>query len=154
MLLRKSFFLYTRQMDIKHYIRKRLFQLIAFIFLTNLLAMHFYWYNSIWWFDIPMHFLGGVWLAYCFYFLFYFIDIRRFLISKPFVDRSMVVALASFVVCIGLLWEVFEIGVQKVTFEILATPLDSLSDLLFDLAGGLFVYTRIQKYFGSKENGL
>ena len=43
--------------------RKRLFKiaayLIATLFLLNYAATKLYWYSSIWWFDMPMHLLGG-----------------------------------------------------------------------------------------------
>jgi hypothetical protein len=41
-------------------ISRRLVFLILFIFIFNLGAMKLYWYQSIWWFDMPMHFIGGV----------------------------------------------------------------------------------------------
>ncbi len=49
---------------------------------------------------------------------------------------------------VGLGWEVFEFSLQSVTFAVLATPLDSLSDIFFDLAGGtaavLYVLDQLQ----------
>lgn len=40
--------------------------LILFIWLINTVASSFYWYSAMWWFDIPMHILGGLFLALIF----------------------------------------------------------------------------------------
>ena len=53
--------------------RKLLIRLVLFIFLIfllNYLAMKFYWYSSIWYLDMPMHFLGGAWLGLAYIYLF------------------------------------------------------------------------------------
>jgi lipopolysaccharide/colanic/teichoic acid biosynthesis glycosyltransferase len=48
---------------IKNLVFKRSAILIAVICLLNAPAMLFYWYSTIWWFDILMHFLGGFFVA-------------------------------------------------------------------------------------------
>src|SRR3989344_6115892 len=42
---------------------KRIVYLIFFIFIVHFFANKFYWYSSIWYFDIIMHFLGGLWVG-------------------------------------------------------------------------------------------
>ena len=55
--------------------RKTLFTflslVVVFIFFLNFVAGKLYWYSSIWWFDILMHFLGGFWLGLLFLWVFY-----------------------------------------------------------------------------------
>ena len=47
----------------KEKLLKRMTLMVFFIFVINFLAMKFYWYSSLWWFDMPMHFLGGFFLG-------------------------------------------------------------------------------------------
>jgi len=104
----------------------RIISLIFFIFALNLFAMKFYWYYSIWWFDIPMHFLGGFWLGLAI--LWYF----------PIKETSFIsvvkIILGVLVASIG--WEVFEIMVDKTITQNPFNTLDTFSDLCSGLSGG------------------
>lgn len=96
------------------------------MFIINKLAWKFYWYSSIWWFDIPMHFLGGVWLGLFFLYLF----------SRLNFVKSRILLTIFGVLVVGILWEFFETHLNEISkdeFNIL----DTVSDVLFDLAGGL-----------------
>ena len=97
--------------------------LVMGIAIVNTIATKFFWYSSLWWFDMPMHFLGGFFVAGMTAFFFWNNEYR-----------------ALWVLCgvlvVGVGWEVFEIGVDHVTFALSITPIDSLSDIFFDLAGG------------------
>ena len=78
--------------------------LIFIIFLLNYLAMTFYWYSSIWYFDMPMHFLGGIWLGLVSLYLFSLKDFS----FKSFLKIFLVVLL------VGIGWEVFEVLVNRI----------------------------------------
>jgi len=91
----------------------RLVSLIFFIFLLNYLAMKFYWYSSIWYLDMPMHFLGGVWLGLIFIWFFKLNEIRIKVILK----------IILCVLLVGILWEFFENIVNSYIFFIRGTPL-------------------------------
>ena len=106
----------------------RLVLIIFFIFLLNYLAMEFYWYSSIWYLDMPMHFLGGVWLG--------FVSIY-FLLPKE-ISLKFIFKILSIVVFIGAGWEVFEILIDKFVTQDYFNYLDTISDISFDIAGGLF----------------
>lgn len=106
--------------------------LVWAIFALNFLASRFYWYTSIWWFDMPMHFLGGVFLAFIGMLIF-----RAFGFSGLYKNIFFVL---GFIVIIGLFWEFFEVGVDKfILYKSYnnINMLDTLSDLVFDIAGGL-----------------
>lgn len=45
---------------------KTIFVFLIFILAFHAVAFSNYWYWTIWWFDIPMHFFGGAWLAMVF----------------------------------------------------------------------------------------
>ena len=106
----------------------RLATLVFFIFIVNYIAKEFYWYSSIWWFDMLMHFLGGLWLGLVFIWLFFGKEIN----SKLFLKIILGVFL------IGFFWEIFEIIVNNFTIKDSFNILDTISDLCFDVAGGIF----------------
>jgi len=112
-------------MDRKNLI-KYLICLIFFILIVNFFANKFYWYFSIWYFDMFMHFLGGFWAALACLYLF------------PPKDSSFnsILRIWFLVLCIGIGWEVFEILVNDVIIRNPFNPLDTFSDIFFDLAGG------------------
>jgi len=111
----------------------RKFSLAIFgVFLLNLLASVFYLYQSFLWFDMLMHFLGGivvtffaVWLLYHSY------AAWRGTTGKILLINSLVFVL------VGVLWEVMEFGVQHAfnIYGVLATPGDSVSDIICGLIG-------------------
>ncbi|MEK9182686.1 MAG: hypothetical protein AAB809_01255 [Patescibacteria group bacterium] len=111
--------------------RKKLFKhlayLIFFIFLVNFSANKFYWYYSIWYFDIVMHFLGGVWVGLaCIYFF-----------ALDTISFRLIFKILLFVLLIGVSWEIFEFFVNKINVQNPFNVLDTLSDIFLDLAGGL-----------------
>lgn len=106
---------------------KPLIYLIFFILVMNFLANKFYWYSSIWYLDIIMHFLGGLWLGLAFIYLF----------SPQDHSFNSVFKILLFVLLIGVGWEVFEIAVNDVITKNPFNYLDTLSDIFFDLSGGL-----------------
>jgi hypothetical protein len=113
--------------------------LLYFILLAYVIGSFKSWFLTVWWFDIPMHFLGGVWLALLFllYFKKFFVNFDLYKNWRKFFIIS------GFVVFIGIGWEIFEflIGAQM-------TLSDTLGDLFFDFFGGLAVsvlYFRTQK---------
>ena len=106
----------------------RLVFVVFFIFLLNYLALEFYWYSSIWYLDMPMHFLGGFWLGLI---LILFFQIKEF-------SFKSILKIIIGVLLFGFLWEIFEIVINKTTTENLFNILDTISDIFFDFTGGLF----------------
>lgn len=106
---------------------KRLAYLVFFIFLVNFFANKFYWYYSIWYFDMIMHFLGGFWLGLVY--LYFFSPRGSF--SKSILQASL------FVLLLGLGWEVFEFLVNNYIAQNPFDIIDTTSDIFFDLAGGV-----------------
>ena len=108
---------------------KRLTYLILFIFSAHFLANKFYWYVSIWWFDMPMHFFGGFWIGLA---ALYFFGYKK----EDSINFILKILLSVLIVGIG--WEVYEILVNTLMAENLFNYLDTISDISFDLSGGLF----------------
>ena len=102
---------------------------IVVLAVLNLLASVFHWYETLWWFDMPMHFLGGVCVMYV-----------SAIVALPSLKKGM--GIGKYIrtcvisaVMLGILWEVFEFVLYRYAGGPVFVPLDSLSDLLFDLAG-------------------
>ncbi len=106
----------------------RVGSLVLFIFLVNFLAMKFYWYSSIWWFDMPMHFMGGLWLGLVFVWFFW---------GQEF-NYKLVLKIILGVLIVGISWEVFEVLLNNYTIRDPFSTLDTISDVCFDLAGSFF----------------
>jgi hypothetical protein len=102
------------------------------LFIVNSLTMKFFWFQSIWWFDMPMHFWGGfssfLLIAYVFY--------KRFDLHRFSFRGMMTVLLLT--ILVGLLWEVLEYFLYTVLNGSKFDVIDTLSDVFFDIAGGLF----------------
>ena len=106
---------------------KHLVLLMFFIFILDILARQFYWYYSVWYFDILMHFLSGFWVGLFFLYAFY----SRNIFSK----KSLTVIL--YVLVIGILWEVFEFYVHNYMGQDPFNTLDTITDIFLDLLGGV-----------------
>src|SRR3989344_2687814 len=108
----------------------------------NFLAFQNFWYWKIAWFDLLMHFLGGLFVGLSALWLnsqFKKDDQSESSLNKFFVATS-------FALLIGGFWELFEFSTDQYwsahvnlkTLQILQNgQLDSLSDLLFDVIGAL-----------------
>src|SRR4051812_43487253 len=111
----------------KRKLLKAIIILMIFIFSVDTIMVKFHWFFTIWWSDMPMHFLGGLWVGLFFIYVIY----TRNLFMQKF---AMVV---SCVLLMGIFWEAFEFlafnHIGKDSFNIL----DTLSDVFFDVSGGL-----------------
>ncbi len=93
---------------------KLIIGLLIFILSIHILATIYHWYWTVGWFDMPMHFLGGFWVAMAYFWLRnQFKEVR-----PPEIDRQyfggwtslilIIVSCLSFVALIGVLWEFSE----------------------------------------------
>jgi len=134
--------------------RKKLLKLIIylmfFIFIANLLAQKFYWYSSIWYFDMIMHFLGGVWQGLFFIWFFSINDLPLFRLSLDAIDFKLIYKTILFVLLIGVLWEFFEFFTNNYVGHDPFNTLDTISDIFFDLAGGAFAVFYFLFYLSKK----
>ncbi len=104
-----------------------LFGVSAAIALLHAAAIRFYLYWTLPWFDAVVHFLGGLFVAAAFLWL--------FALRFPLLPRGTAAALAALAaVAAGFGWEGFElaIGIPEAAYG-----LDTAVDLAMDLAGGL-----------------
>ena len=131
-------------MDRKKLLKRATF-LVFTIFILNYLANYFYWYSSIPYFDMIMHFLGGFWLVLIYVYLFY-----------PKVPSIFtIVGIVLWVLLIGILWEVFELYFVNYVAENPFNLPDTISDLFFDLLGGFLAFLYyLKRIMVSKESGV
>jgi|SRR3989344_3755043 len=116
---------------------KRLIYLIFLILLVNFTANKLYWYSSIWYLDMIMHFLGGFWVTLTMFYIF----------SPKKVTLALIWKTLLFVLVVGIGWEWYEILVNEIIARNPFNYLDAFSDIAFDLAGGalaiLYLFKRI-----------
>lgn len=114
-----------------------LFLITVFVATLHVTALSLSLYWIIEWFDILMHFLGGVAMAYLALFIFftsgYFKGMSRVK------DNRLVVffIVMMFTATIGLGWELWELftGISSIFLD----KLDTIVDLIMDMLGALFV---------------
>ncbi|MFT5281151.1 MAG: hypothetical protein ACI9AR_000609 [Flavobacteriaceae bacterium] len=133
-------------------LRKNIEQRVAWgivvIFIVNLLAMWLHWYSSMWWFDIPMHFVGGFWLAALFGWLFHSRFFRLWQGSKVWLFFTLSLLLIFTMI---IAWEVFEFSLDSIVKLNIQNIPDALSDVCFGLSGGLlgtlYLYNKYNRYY-------
>ena len=135
------------KVDIKK-LFKTLARLIILIFAFNFIALRLYFYSSVWYFDMIMHFLGGGWLG---------LLVMWIIFSKLFFENislefsfRLINQIVFGVLIIGVSWELYEILVNNIIFKIPFYILDTSSDVFFDLAGGTFAVFYFFFYFFKK----
>jgi len=109
-----------------------LFSLFA-IFHRIALTFSLYWYY--WWFDILMHFWGGILLGL----LFYIVIKSRWFNLKP--KTALIV---SFLLMVTLGWELFEWLIRSISSLNYVT--DTITDVTMGLFGGLLVHIISRTY--------
>jgi len=115
------------------------------VFLFNILLLVFGVYNFLPWFDIPMHFIGGMSIAYFFICLVRFFENRISFNSRFF----EVLAVISFVSLVAVFWEFYEFFVSYFLPNYFSTPQigDTLLDLFLGILGAFFIglFVRIRE---------
>ena len=102
---------------------------LLIVFLLTVLMWVAIWqvlYWRLWWFDIPMHVLGGVWAAVC----------ASWLLARRGETAPLLWCLV-FALAVGVTWEVFEYSEGIAFPQYLSYPIDTAKDLVMDLAGAV-----------------
>lgn len=105
--------------------------IIVFIFdilVNNPLGFYTRW----WWFDIPMHIVGGIVTTFCAYS--FFKRIKKSISLEPFALRCFVFIGSTAIV--GILWEIYEFFASLATGIVMQPSVaDTVGDLANDLIG-------------------
>ena len=123
------YFCYTMRM-LRKKILNRLCVAIVSLFILNELATFFSWYSLAWWFDMPMHFLGGISVFYMAAFI--WAPALKWVPVWRYVYESVITAML-----LGVLWEALELYLHLRYGSPDFILLDSFSDVFFDLSGVL-----------------
>ncbi len=133
------------------YIQNNLIRSILIVFVANTLALFFHWYRLLWWFDMPMHFMGGffcVWLVL-------YINNKFFTKNKGndsiVLNRYLIKNALVWAFIIGLGWEWFEWGADLYTGAMSMHMIDSYSDLFFDMAGAFSAIFMLKYKYESRK---
>lgn len=116
--------------------------LIVLIFVLNTVANIKFLYWELWWFDIMMHFLGGMFVAAASLYLYYHSSYITPLHKGAFFVLVFSLMAATF---IGVLWELFEYSLELIRGEVNSvlfprlTLSDTLGDLVMDMLGALIM---------------
>lgn len=100
--------------------------LVVLVALNTWLGIDNHLYHAIWWWDIPTHFLGGMWAAFGAAWL--------FTLNKKKIILSQCV---GFALSLGIAWEIFEYGANIERSIFMPYWLDTTKDLVVDTLGGL-----------------
>lgn len=113
--------------------------LVMVVFLHWLASLNGF-YETIWWYDIVMHFLGGLWV---FLFVLWIIHTQY---GVRFKKYAFLKNLLFFVFVVGISWEIYELifGFDDLFREgyFLDMPLDLVMDTLGAVSGGFLFYLR------------
>ncbi len=114
--------------------------LIIIIAILNKVALNFFLYWKWWWFDIMMHFLGGLWVGGATLWVYYFSGYFRANQNKKILLWLSIIS----VVVIGVGWEVFEF---VTAIEIFSDGYvgDTILDLIMDTTGAVVAYFMLIK---------
>ncbi|OGD68506.1 hypothetical protein A2811_02795 [Candidatus Campbellbacteria bacterium RIFCSPHIGHO2_01_FULL_34_10] len=136
--MRKELFIFT-------------FILILFIASLNELAVNYYFYWRIWWFDIMMHFLGGLWVGLSALWFYYSSGFSKkggksIFTKEGTVNKRKMFFISLFSgILIGLGWEIFEFIIE-VDFSNNYID-DTLLDLLMDMIGAIMAFVVVSKFY-------
>src|SRR3989338_10005060 len=123
-------------MTIIHVIRLALIVAVLMAFLHGA-ATIFFLYSFYWWFDIPLHFLGGFCAGLIS--LYFYSHLRRGNVREGATSGILLAAIFGTII-VGLGWEVFEYS-AGITFNTVGNHArDTFKDLIVDILGGYGAY--------------
>ena len=111
--------------------------LMLLTFLLQKTAEKFYWYDSLRWFDIGMHFLGGFWVGM--FFVWFFSTVRLPFLRRPIrgMGRQTLGLALLFVLFVAISWEAGEFLTGNYIGQESWSALDTTSDIFWGLVGGV-----------------
>lgn len=128
---------------------KHTFTLFLIIGTLDFIAQKFYFYWTIWWYDMLLHFISGACVAMIALVLLnaFF---RPVTLSK---NKAMILSLIA-VFIVGSIWEVYEwyFNISTLT-EGANYYTDTSSDLILDMSGGLLGFLYGYKLLKKDQNG-
>ncbi|KKS83091.1 MAG: hypothetical protein UV58_C0001G0018 [Candidatus Wolfebacteria bacterium GW2011_GWC1_43_10] len=107
---------------------------IALVYIPTLI---FRWHLDYSWIDALLHFLGGAWAAFLFFFLFHNMFVPEIAGHQWEKIRILILAV-SFAALLGVFWEFHEFILSQYFFWYLQQSItDTMGDFLMDILGAL-----------------
>lgn len=122
--------------------------LICLVATLHLGAIVFYLYWTFWWYDMFLHLLGGIFISLLAVWVSFFSGYLRPHLSFT-TGTVLCIALGS-TLAFGIGWETFERALGH-TWSIEGYSLDTMSDLLLDLAGGLLGFLYVMRRYAPRS---
>ena len=116
--------------------------IIFFLAVANSAAYYWHLYFYYPWLDIPMHFLGGLWITLYLLGWYYVTPLAKNKERSPLFVLTYALAVT---LSVGVLWELFELSVDTVIAFSQHNLGDTLLDLVMDAVGavyGAYVFVR------------
>lgn len=110
-------------------------------------ALKYSWYWLYWWFDIPVHFLGGIVVAL----ISLYVYLKYSSAQGSLTKKQLFWVTFLGVLVIGLLWEAFELVVGGRAFADSDYMLDTISDIFTNISGSALVYVIISSIYERKS---
>lgn len=117
------------------------FGLVVLLWALNLIALNFYLYWTVGWYDIMMHFLGGMTIG---------VLVIWFLKLEEKSLKSFLIVF-TYVMIIGSTYEIFEY-INDLTFSTQKYPIDTVVDLTMDALGVVSAYWWATSPFRSHDH--
>jgi|TARA_Y100000310_G_C20702899_1_gene831660 hypothetical protein len=121
----------------KHILKiSKYFLFPIFVFVFDVVALIYLdIYDIIPWFDVPMHFLGGVAIGFMFFFILKYFENEKMIKINPFFNALFIISLVSL---IAILWEFAEFSLAFIFSVIHKGSIeDTLLDLTLGIMGGM-----------------
>lgn len=111
---------------------KRIIGLFSVIALLHAIAVLFYIYWTFWWYDVPMHFMGGFWVGLV---ALWFRE-RLGFVQRLYTDKRLVAGTVAAAVFVGALWEIWE-RLMGHSYSVEGYGLDTSVDMVMDILGAV-----------------
>ena len=122
--------------------------LLVMAFLHISAALYTNAYMDFWWYDVLLHFIGGLWVASTFFWLYY----EGGFAKKPkYTLANFFLFTLGATIVVGIAWEIFEY-IFGLTYILPGESysIDTICDMGMDIIGSLCVYLFYRLYFWRK----
>jgi len=125
--------------------------LIVVIALLHVAAMNYNLYYFLWWFDLLMHFLGGLWCGFfTLFYVMYFDRVRGAHYSRL---RIWMAAL-SVTLVVGIAWEFYEYFFGFTFTSKPSYQIDVILDLIMDTLGAVLAAGSVMIYTSRRSSAV
>jgi uncharacterized BrkB/YihY/UPF0761 family membrane protein len=111
--------------------------LILIISVLHYIASALDLYFTIWWYDIPMHILGGMFSAILSLWVYFF---SSFFKNQKWDKKTILRVILIGTAFVGVSWEIYEFVLGLTANAFGSYPFDTIKDILDDFIGALVVY--------------